>query len=79
MTCDSELCVIDTNVCIVIAERMFQSTDRIYSVLKKKKIMHLSIIVTVLCFRGEKGDYYAWYGHLAMPCVCMLKGCLKGL
>ena len=30
-------------------------------------------------FQENRRGYDAWYGRSVMPCVCMLKGFLKGL
>ena len=44
------------------------------------ELVGIWFLSSVPCFREKKtGIYNAWYGCSVMPCVCMLKGCLKGL
>ena len=59
---------LDVNVCVATAD--------LYGWFELVGIWFLS---SVPRFRKKRMGYNVWYGCSVMPCVCMLKGCLKGL
>ena len=71
-------CVSLASASVIWLQRMFRSIDWV-SILCCFELVGIWLSLSWCHVLGKRRGYNAWYGRSVMPCVCLLKGCLKVL